>query len=54
MFKKLLIILITTLALTLNVNAGSDNELILSKNKPSEVNDCFEGFNSFVKNYSIV
>lgn len=45
MFKKLLIILITTLALTLNVNAGSDNELILSKNKPSEVNDCFEGFN---------
>ena len=45
MFKKFIVILITTLALTANVNAGSDGELILEKNKPSEVSDCFEGLN---------
>ena len=44
MFKKIAIILITTLALTTNINAASDGELILKKNKPSEVEDCFEGF----------
>ena len=43
--KKILIILITTLALTFNVNAASDGELILTKNNPSEVKDCSEGFN---------
>ena len=37
MLKKITIILITTLALTLNVNAGSDGELILKKNNPSEI-----------------
>ena len=31
MFKKIAIILITTFALTLNVNAGSDGELLLKK-----------------------
>ena len=45
MFKKISIILITTLALTFNVNAGSDGDLILNKNKPSEVKDCFENIN---------
>ena len=45
MLKKLAIILITTLALTLNVNAASDGELILKKNEPSEVKDCFESLN---------
>ena len=45
MFKKILIIIFTTLALTLNVNAGSDGELILKKNEPSEVKDCFEKIN---------
>ncbi len=44
MIKKFGIILITTLALTLNVNASSDGELLL-KNKPSEVKDCFESVN---------
>ena len=44
MLKKFTIILITTLALTLNVNAASDGELILKKNEPSEVKDCFEEF----------
>ena len=45
MFKKITIIVITTLALTLNVNAASDGELLLKKNKPSEVKDCFENVN---------
>ena len=40
--KKLLIIIFTTLALTLNVNAGSDGELLLKKNDPTEVRDCFD------------
>ena len=34
MVKKFGIILITTLALTLNVYAASDGELILKKNEP--------------------
>ena len=45
MFKKLTIIIITTIALTLNVSASSDGELILKKNEPSEVKDCFESLN---------
>ena len=43
--KKFLIIVFTTLALTLNVNAGSDGNLILQKNEPTEVKDCFEKIN---------
>jgi phospholipid-binding lipoprotein MlaA len=45
MMKKIAIILFTTLALTLNVSASSDGELILKKNEPSEIKDCFEKFN---------
>ena len=45
MIKKILIIIFTTFALTFNVNAGSDGELILKKNEPSEVKDCFEKLN---------
>tara|TARA_B100000963_G_scaffold309684_1_gene285826 strand:- start:3075 stop:3863 length:789 start_codon:yes stop_codon:yes gene_type:complete len=45
MLKKITIVIITTLALTLNVNAGSDGELILKKNEPSEIKDCFENLN---------
>ena len=45
MLKKFIIILITTLTLTLNVSASSDGELLLKKNEPSEVKDCFEGIN---------
>ena len=45
MIKKIVIILITTFALTLNVNAASDGDLILKKNDPAEVKDCFEGLN---------
>ena len=43
--KKLVIIIFTTLALTLSANAGTDGELILKKNEPSEVKDCFEKIN---------
>jgi len=45
MLKKLVIILITTCTLVINSYAASDGELILKKNEPSEVKDCFEGFN---------
>ena len=45
MIKKFLIIIFTTLALTLSVNAGSDGDLILKKNEPTEVKDCFEKIN---------
>ena len=53
--KKFIIILITTLTLTLNVQAGSDGELILKKNNPTEINDCSEGFNraSFALNQGL-
>tara|TARA_B100000902_G_scaffold238487_1_gene225856 strand:+ start:839 stop:1627 length:789 start_codon:yes stop_codon:yes gene_type:complete len=45
MIKKLGIIIITTLALTFNVNAASDGELLLKKNEPSDVKECFEKLN---------
>ncbi len=45
MYKKLLIILITTFALTSNLSASSDGELLLKKNEPTEVKDCFEKLN---------
>ena len=45
MIKRIAIILITTLTLTVNVSAGSDGELLLKKNEPSNVKDCFEGIN---------
>ena len=45
MIKKIVIILFTTFALTINVNASSDGDLLLKKNEPSEIKDCFEGFN---------
>jgi len=45
MFKKIGILLITTLALTLNVNASSDGSLVLKKNEPKDIKDCSETFN---------
>ena len=45
MIKKFLIIITTTIALTVNVNAASSGDLILKKNEPTEVEDCFEGLN---------
>ena len=45
MFRKFIIVTITTILLLSNANAGSDGELILKKNQPAEVNDCFEKLN---------
>tara|TARA_B100000965_G_C19457410_1_gene698069 strand:- start:188 stop:973 length:786 start_codon:yes stop_codon:yes gene_type:complete len=45
MFKRFIIILFTTLALTLNASASSDGELLLKKNDPAQVKECWEGFN---------
>jgi phospholipid-binding lipoprotein MlaA len=55
MLKKTLIILISTLTLTMNVNAASDGDLILKKNNPDEIEDCSEGFNkaSFALNQGL-
>ena len=55
MIKKFIIILITTCALTLNVSASSDGELLLKKNDPAEVKECWEGFNraSFALNQGL-
>ena len=45
MRKLLSLIIITTFTLVVNVNASSDGELLLKKNEPSEVKDCFETIN---------
>ena len=43
--KKLILTLIFSMALIQNSNAGTDGELLLSKNDPSKVKDCFENIN---------
>jgi len=55
MIKKITTILITTIALMVNVNASSDGELLLKKNNPAEIDDCWEGFNraSFALNQGL-
>ncbi len=56
MFRKFSIVLITTLALTCNnVYASSDGELLLKKNNPTEVKECWESFNraSFALNQGL-
>ena len=55
MIKKFGIIIITTLALSVNSFASSDGELLLKKNEPSEIKDCFEGLNraSFAFNQAL-
>ena len=45
MFKKLLFISLSAILIAFNVNAGSDGELILKKNQPADVKDCFEKLN---------
>ena len=45
MFRKLIIAVITILLIGYNANAGSDGELIIKKNQPAEVKDCFEKIN---------
>ena len=45
MIKKIIVIIITTFALVSNLHASSDGELLLKKNEPSEIKDCFEKLN---------
>ena len=45
MFRKIIIITLSIILLALNANAGSDGELVLKKNEPSEIKDCFENLN---------
>ncbi len=45
MFRNFIITLIAFIFLTQNANAGSSGELILKKNQPTEVKDCFEKIN---------
>ena len=45
MLKIFVITVFTFLFLTANVNAGSSGELILKKNQPTEIKDCFEKIN---------
>ena len=45
MLKKLIITIISIFLLTFNANAGSDGDLVLSKNQPRETKDCFENLN---------
>ena len=55
MMKKIIVILITTFTLVVNAYAGSDGDLILKKNEPSEIKDCTETFNkaSFALNQGL-
>ena len=55
MLKKIALIVITTFTLTLNVNASSDGELLIKKNEPAEIKECWEGFNrvSFALNQGL-
>ena len=45
MFRKFIVTSTLVMLLTFNVNAASDGELLLKKNQPSEIKDCFEGIN---------
>ena len=45
MIRKLVIVFFTAVLFTFKVNAASDGELVLEKNEPAEVNDCFEKLN---------
>ena len=45
MIYRYLIILITVIGLNSKAIAGDDGQLLLKKNDPSEVKDCFEGLN---------
>ena len=45
MFRKFIIVLVTVFFMGFNANAGSDGELVIKKNQPGEVKDCFESIN---------
>ena len=45
MLKKLTITIISIFLLAFNANAGSDGELVLKKESPQKIKDCFEKLN---------
>ena len=45
MLKNLIITIISIFLLAFNANAGSDGELVLKKDQPQEIKDCFEMLN---------
>jgi phospholipid-binding lipoprotein MlaA len=45
MFKKLILICFSIVLIAFSVNAASDGELVLKKNQPTEIKDCFENLN---------
>jgi phospholipid-binding lipoprotein MlaA len=45
MIKKITIIIFYIFLSSFNANAGSDGELVLKKDKPKEIKDCFEKLN---------
>ena len=55
MFRKLILISLSLFLITFNVNAGSNGELVLKKNQPAKVKDCFEPINraTFAFNQSL-
>jgi len=55
MFNKIIKIIIIILIVSSSAYAGSDGELILKKNEPAEIKDCFEKINraSFAFNQAL-
>jgi len=55
MFKKLILTCLSIILIVFNANAASDGELILKKNQPAEIKDCFENLNraSFAFNQAL-
>ena len=45
MLRKLTVAVICILLLAFNANAGSDGELVIKKNQPEKIKDCFEKLN---------
>ena len=45
MLRKLIVIFISLFLISFNAYAGSDGELVLKKDKPEEIKDCFEKLN---------
>ena len=45
MFRKLVLLITLIFFATFSAHSGSDGELILKKNQPTEVKDCFESLN---------
>ncbi len=45
MLKRIALIIFTTLTISQNLNAASDGELLLKKNDPAEIKECWESFN---------